>query len=57
MYQQVDDWNKRGGQQIHAALLYRYPQLDQWHIVDKANVVQDFQQALAMKFKPYHWRL
>jgi murein DD-endopeptidase MepM/ murein hydrolase activator NlpD len=57
MYQQVDDWNKRGGQQIHAALLYRYPQLDDWHIVDKASVVQDFQQALAMKFKPYHWRL
>ena len=57
MYQQVDDWNKRGGQQIHAALLYRYPPIDEWHIVDQANVVQDFRQALAMKFKPYHWRL
>jgi hypothetical protein len=53
----VDDWNKRGGQQIHAALVYRYPQLDEWHIVDQANVVQDFQQALTLKYKPYHWRL
>ena len=57
MYQQVDDWNKRGGQQIHAALIYRYPQLDSWHIVDLPNVVQDFQQALTLKYKPYHWRL
>jgi hypothetical protein len=57
MYQQVDDWNKRGGQQIHAALIYRYPQFDQWSVVDKPNVVQDFQQALTLKYKPYHWRL
>jgi murein DD-endopeptidase MepM/ murein hydrolase activator NlpD len=57
MYQQVDDWNKRGGQQIHAALVYRYPQLDQWSVVDKPNVVQDFQQALTLRYKPYHWRL
>ena len=57
MYQQVDEWNKRGGQQIHCELLYRYPQLDAWSIVDKSQVIQDFREALTLKLRPYYWRL
>jgi murein DD-endopeptidase MepM/ murein hydrolase activator NlpD len=56
MYQQVNEWNQRGGQQIHAALVYRYPNLDEWRFVDKANVVQDFKQSLTLKLKPYQRR-
>lgn len=57
MYQQVDEWNKRGGPQIHAALLYRYPDVDQWVIENKPNVIADFQQTMSLKLKPYYWRL
>ena len=53
MYQQVDAWNKRGGQQIHCALLYRYPPKDRWVIYDKPRVIEDFTQALGLKFRPY----
>ena len=57
MYQQVDEWNQRGGQQIHAALIYRYPNLDPWVIVNKPQVVEDFKDVLSLKLRPYYWRV
>jgi murein DD-endopeptidase MepM/ murein hydrolase activator NlpD len=53
MYQRVDEWNRRGGQQIHCALLYRYPRIDDWVIQGKGLVIQDFQQIMALKVRPY----
>ena len=53
MYQTVNEWNARGGQQIYCALLYRWPRIDDWHIVDRPNVVEDFKQAIRMGFRPY----
>jgi murein DD-endopeptidase MepM/ murein hydrolase activator NlpD len=58
MYQQVDEWNKRGGQQIYCALLYRYPLVgdDKWWFYNKPGVVQDFKDALTLKLRPYQRR-
>jgi hypothetical protein len=58
MYQQVDEWNKRGGQQIYCALPYRYPQVgdDKWWFYNKPGVVQDFKDALTLKLRPYQRR-
>ncbi|MBN1815029.1 MAG: M23 family metallopeptidase [Anaerolineae bacterium] len=53
MYQRVDEWNRRGGQQIHCALLYRYPHVDDWVIRGKGLVIQDFQQVMGLKYRPY----
>lgn len=53
MYQRVDEWNRRGGQQIHCALLYRYPHIDDWVIRGKELVIQDFQQVMGLKYRPY----
>ncbi len=56
MYQQVDAWNKRGGQQIHAAILYRYPPRDEWVFFDKPGVIEDWKQAMSLKLRPYQRR-
>jgi murein DD-endopeptidase MepM/ murein hydrolase activator NlpD len=56
MYQQVDEWNKRGGQQICCALVYRYPPRDEWVFSNKPGVVQDFKDALTLKLRPYQRR-
>jgi len=57
MYQRVDEWNRRGGQQIHCALLYRYPPIDAWVIRGKGLVIEDFQQSLSLRCRPYvRWR-
>jgi hypothetical protein len=56
MYQQVDEWNKRGGQQILCALVYRYPPRDEWVFANKPGVVQDFKDALTLKLRPYQPR-
>lgn len=53
MYQRVDEWNRRGGQQILCALLYRYPQIDPWAIGDKDQVIEDFRQAMGLGYRPY----
>ena len=53
MYQQVDQWNRRGGQQILCALLYRYPPIDAWVIRGKAGVLEDFRQSMGLKHRPY----
>lgn len=51
-YQEIDAWNKAGNQQIRCAILYRWPRLDKWSIVDKPGVQQDFKEAIA---KNYQW--
>jgi hypothetical protein len=53
MYQRVDEWNRRGGQQIRCALLYRYPNVDDWGIRGKDLVIQDFEQIMGLKYRPY----
>jgi murein DD-endopeptidase MepM/ murein hydrolase activator NlpD len=53
MYQAVNAWNAAGNQQIHAALLYRWPQMDDWAIVNKPRVIEDFRQAVGLNYKPY----
>ena len=56
MYQQVNAWNQRGGQQIHAAILYRYPPIDEWVFFDKPGVIEDWKQAMSLKLRPYKRR-
>ena len=57
MYQRVDEWNRRGGQQIRCALLYRYPPIDAWVIRGRGLVIQDFQESMALQYRPYvRWR-
>jgi len=51
-YQEIDAWNKAGHQQIRCAILYRWPRLDKWSIVDKPGVQQDFKEAIA---RNYQW--
>lgn len=53
MYQAVNEWNARNTQQIQCALLYRWPRLDDWYIVDRPKVVEDFKQAMRLGFRPY----
>jgi murein DD-endopeptidase MepM/ murein hydrolase activator NlpD len=53
MYQRVDEWNRRGGQQVLCSALYRYPQVDEWVIRGKGLVIEDFRQAMGMKYRPY----
>lgn len=54
MYSEIDLWNRQpGAQQIRAAILYRWPALDRWHIEGKKGVIEDFQAALAYD---YRWR-
>ena len=53
MYRNVDEWNRRGGQQIHCALLYRYPELDEWAFRGRTEVLTDFIQAMGMGCKPF----
>jgi hypothetical protein len=52
MYQRVDEWNRRGGQQILCALLYRYPPVDPWVIHGKGRVIEDFQQSMTLGYRP-----
>ncbi len=51
-YQEIDTWNKAGNQQIRCAILYRWPRLDKWSIVDKPGVQQDLREAVA---RNYQW--
>lgn len=55
MYQRVDEWNRRGGQQILCALLYRYPPIDEWVIRGKGKVLEDFRQSMVLGYRPYVW--
>lgn len=54
LYGEIDAWNRQpGAQQIRAAILYRWPALDRWHIEGKNAVIEDFRRALA---SDYRWR-
>jgi len=52
-YGEIDYWNRQpGNQQIHALVLYRWPQIDKWYIEGKAGVIEDFRDALV---NGYRW--
>jgi hypothetical protein len=53
MYQRVDEWNRRGGQQVLCAALYRYIEVDEWVIRGRRQIIEDFQQAMGMAYRPY----
>ncbi len=51
-YQEVDSWNRQpGAQQIRAAILYRWPQLDRWYMAGKQGVEDDFRAAVTNDFR------
>jgi hypothetical protein len=53
-YQEIDTWNRQGGQQIHCVILYRWSTADpnkRWNISEKGNVVADFKAALAHEYR------
>jgi len=55
-YEEIHRWNQTAHhQQIRCLLLYRWPRLadDQWWIVGKRGVIEDFQAALS---NDYRWR-
>ena len=46
-YKEIDDWNKvASNQKIQALVLYRWPKFDQWYIVGKNGVINDFYQCM-----------
>ncbi len=52
-YAEIDRWNRQNAQQIQALVLYRWPQLDLWHIKGKEGVIEDFRNALR---HDYRWQ-
>jgi hypothetical protein len=50
-YKEINDWNKAGRQQIRAAILYRWPRHDKWHIDGKQGVQNDFRDAIAFNYQ------
>ena len=54
LYGEINAWNQQpGAQQIRAAILYRWPALDRWHIDGKQGVIEDFRLSLRGDFR---WR-
>lgn len=52
-YEEIDGWNRTAGnQQIRALILYRYPQLDKWHIEGKGEVQAAFRDVVG---RGYRW--
>lgn len=49
-YKELNDWNKGGGQPIHAGILYRWPRYDKWYIDGKTKLYQDFRNAVERRF-------
>ena len=52
-YAEIDRWNRQNSQQIRALVLYRWPQVDRWHIKGKEGVIEDFRNALR---HDYQWQ-
>ncbi len=51
-YEEIDGWNRKpGSQKIRALILYRWPQIDRWHIEGKQNLIDDFRMALRNDFR------
>ncbi len=53
-YAEIDRWNRQNAQKIQAMVLYRWPQLDRWHIKGKGGVIEDFRAALR---HDYRWNV
>lgn len=53
-YAEIDRWNRQNTQKIQALVLYRWPQLDRWHIKGKEGVIEDFRVALR---HDYRWNI
>lgn len=53
-YAEIDRWNRQNAQKIHTLALYRWPQLDRWHISGKESVIEDFRVALR---HDYRWNV
>ena len=53
-YAEIDRWNRQNSQKIQAMALYRWPQLDRWHISGKEGVIEDFRVALR---HDYRWNI
>ena len=53
-YAEIDRWNRQNAQKIRALVLYRWPQLDRWHIKGKEGVIEDFRAALR---HDYRWNV
>ena len=53
-YAEIDRWNRQNAQKIQAMALYRWPQLDRWHINGKEDVIEDFRAALR---HDYRWNV
>ncbi len=50
-YAEIDRWNRQNAQKIQALVLYRWPQLDRWHIKGKEGVIEDFRAALRHEYR------
>ena len=50
-YAEIDRWNRQNAQKIRALALYRWPQLDRWHIKGKGGVIEDFRVALRHDYR------
>ena len=50
-YAEIDRWNRQNAQQIQALVLYRWPQVDRWHIKGKEGVIEDFRNALRHDYR------
>ena len=50
-YAEIDRWNRQNAQKIQAMALYRWPQLDRWHIKGKEGVIEDFRVALRHDYR------
>ena len=50
-YAEIDRWNRQNAQKIRALALYRWPQLDRWHIKGKGGVIEDFRIALRHDYR------
>ena len=51
-YREIDEWNRKAGnQKIRSLILYRWPQIDQWHMEGKRNLIDDFRMAVRNDFR------
>lgn len=47
-YLEIDDWNNhQNGVKINSLCLYRWPKFDQWWIIGKNGVIEDFKKTLS----------
>lgn len=52
MAREIDSWNKSSvGRKIKCLIFYRYPKYDQYHIVEKPDVVQEYKNTTGLGFQ------